>query len=50
LKEKFNNSISIQTLKTVVEGYRAVGALKYDLRDIKASLAAQADKADEGKI
>src|SRR5438477_9306785 len=43
LTMKFNNSVSIQILKTVVEGHRAVGALKDDLRDIKVSLVAQAD-------
>jgi hypothetical protein len=53
LKEKFNNAVSIQTLKTVVENHQLVGVLKDDLRDIKVTLVAQAgaqaDRADEGK-
>jgi hypothetical protein len=53
LKEKFNNAVSIQTLKTVVESHQLVGVLKDDLRDIKVTLVAQADaqadRVNEGK-
>jgi hypothetical protein len=53
LKEKFNNAVSIQTLKTVVDSHQLVGILKDDLRDIKVTLVAQADaqadRANEGK-
>ena len=49
LKTKFNNSVTIQTLITTVECHQLVGVLGDDISDIKAALAAQSDRATQGK-